>query len=96
MTIQKSLDTYNIEDTLQNYYVKGQLSVDQQGIRSISLALLEENIDDSEPLVLMNYSDQTSIADSSIYIRGDQSLIIMFSNYVASNLSTILNTVQQS
>ena len=96
MTIQKSLDTYNIEDTLQNYYVKGQLSVDQQGIRSISLALLEENIDDSEPLVLMNYSDQTSIADSSIYIRGDQSLIIMFNNYVASNLSTILNTVQQS
>ena len=96
MTIQKSLDTYNIEDTLQNYYVKGQLSVDQQGIKSISLALLEENIDDSEPLVLMNYSDQTSIADSSIYIRGDQSLIIMFSNYVASNLSTILNTVQQS
>ena len=66
MTIQKSLDTYNIEDTLQNYYVKGQLSVDQQGIRSISLALLEENIDDSEPLVLMNYSDQTSIADNYV------------------------------
>lgn len=84
MTIQKAYDTYEVSDTFQEYEVKGTLSIDTKGFKTIYLSIRND-----DPIVQMNYSEE----NGNILIQGDE-LLLPFSKYVGDNIQEILNSVQ--
>jgi hypothetical protein len=84
MTIQKAYDTYEVFDTFQGQEVKGTLSIDTKGFKTIYLSIRND-----DPIVQMNYSEE----NGNILIQGKE-LLIPFSKYVGDNIQEILNSVQ--
>lgn len=93
MNITKATDTYRIEDTLQNKFVRGYLTVDTQGHKSVILNLQEIAGDTPDVLVRGNYYEaDTDNTNAGIYVNGDADFLLAFNVYFANNLSTILAT----
>lgn len=84
MNIQKAYDTYEISDTFQEHEVKGTLSIDTKGLKTIYISIRKE-----DPLVQMNYSEK----NGNILIQGKE-LLVPFSKYVGDNIQEILNSVK--
>lgn len=84
MNIQKAYDTYEISDTFQEHEVKGTLSIDTKGLKTIYISIRKE-----DPLVQMNYSEK----NGNILIQGKE-LLVPFSKYVGDNIQEILNSIQ--
>ena len=83
MIIQKAYDTYEILDTFQEYEVKGTLSIDTKGFKTVYLSIRNE-----DPIVQINYSEE----NGNMLIQGNE-LLIPFSKYVGDNIQEILNSV---
>ena len=82
MIIQKAYDTYEILDTFQEYEVKGTLSIDTKGFKTLYLSIRNE-----DPIVQINYSEE----NGNMLIQGNE-LLIPFSKYVGDNIQEILNS----
>ena len=81
MNVQKAYDMYDISDTFQEHEVKGTLSIDTKGFKTIYLSIGKDN-----PLIQMNYSEE----NGNILIQGKE-LLIPFSKYIGDNIQEILN-----
>lgn len=84
MNIQKAYDAYDVTDTFKDYEVKGTLSIDTKGFKTIYLS-----IGGAPPLVQVNYSEE----NGNILIQGGE-LLLEFSKYVGDNIQTILNNTK--
>lgn len=96
MTITKTTDTYRIEDTLQNKFVRGYLTIDAQGRKNVNLSLQEVAEDTSSVLVRGDYYEAaTDNTNAGIYVNGDANFLLAFNVYFANNLNTILATTNE-